>query len=708
MKKYYITVILFLICNTLAVVAQNGQMYTQYNGLSNSHINTICYDNKGFICLATNYGLNRFDGLQLKTFNISDNESSIIRTNRFSDICLDKQGRLWLGTQNGFYYFNRKKKTIELLVIQGFKFRVMALFDSSFANYTDKELTVIINPPHWSSWWAKSLYVLIIGFLICFVSWRVSQRIKIKEELQKQKYAVEILEAQLISFTNVSHEIRTPLTIIIGLLKRLIRGEEQNPVQLYHSMMSNSKKIMDLMNQILDVHVLDTGSLKLHFDQINIVDYIKEIVDSFQFLANESSISISLETDNEKLNVITDPEAFSKIICNLMSNAIKFTPNGGRVSVSVKQDAQSNFSVSVTDTGIGIRKEKLNGVFERFYRGDNTSNSQSGFGIGLHLVKSLVELMNGEVSVSSKLGEGTCFVVTLPIIGKSSLSYEQLPSENQNILISGKSKPLVKSKYKIVIVEDNIDVRNFISNELENYYKVVLFTLAKDAYKYVLDNSECLIISDIMMPEVDGFKFCKMLKSNPKTIDIPIILLTARADHQAHIKGIEEGADAYITKPFMIEVLLATIQNLIKVRKTIINKYSRNYEIGQSKKIEQYKTLDDKLIEQFIAIVKEQINNPELSIEMLSLELGVSRANLFRKVKGLTNQTPSTFVRNIRLEQAAVLLKKNVPSSEAAFFVGFNSHSYFSKLFHEYYGCSPSEYILTNSEGNNDFHFYAK
>jgi len=583
-----------------------------------------------------------------------------------------------------------------------YTFRVIASFDPLFKNYTEKKLKIIINPPIWLSWWAKMLYVLFSVALIYYIFRHIIRRINMKQELLKEKHAAEILEAQLVSFTNISHEIRTPLTIIIGLLKKLIKRKEANPEKAYWIMMNNGNKILDLINQLLDVHMLDAGVLQLQFDHIDIIDYVEEIVEIFRPLASESDISISLNSDMENSDAIIDTDAFSKIIYNLLGNAIKFTPQGGQIKVSVSWSDDETFKMTVSDTGIGISEDRISKVFDRFYKSDNALHSELGMGIGLHLVKSLVELMNGSIAVCSEVGKGTTFTVVLPIVGKKKETSETIESIKTAPVDSFKEdeqKANAKTNYRIVLVEDNEDILNFISEELDRYYKIVTFSAAKAAYKYILEHRVDLIVSDVMMPDIDGFKFCKMVKSNPKTELIPVILLTAKNDHKSQIQGAKEGADVYMTKPFMIEILLAKINNLIHIRKAISNKYSHNYEVGVVGKIEEHRHPNDKLIEQFIAIVKSQIDNPELSIESLSVELGVSRANLYRKIKSITNQTPSVFIRNIRLEQAAVLLKKQISSSEVTYLVGFNSHSYFSKLFLEYYGCSPSQYM---SENNSD------
>ena len=581
-----------------------------------------------------------------------------------------------------------------------YTFKVMASFSPLFGNYTERELTIIIYPPIWLTWWAKTLYILLFISLIYYFCWHIIRRIKTKQELLRKKHAADILEAQLESFTNISHEIRTPLTLIIGILRRLIKGKEENTEKSYRMMMSNSEKILGLTNQLLDVHMLNAGVMELQVDYINVIDYVEETIEAFRPLASETNLTIELLHDTENLDAIIDPEAFRKIIYNLLGNAVKFTPLGGRIEVSVKRnsDDAETFKITVTDTGVGISEDKLSKIFDRFYKNSDTIHSKWGVGIGLHLVKSLVELMHGKITVSSVIGRGTTFTVTLPIVGQKGEPKKNIANDIPVETVDELEQKTTKTNYKIVLVEDNEEILNFISDELNTYYKTIKFSTAAEAYKYILENPIDLIVSDAMMPELDGFKFCRMIKSNPKTELIPFILLTAKTDHQSLLRGVKEGADAYITKPFIPEILIANIKNLIAVRRTMNSKYLHNYEIGTADKINEYKKPDDELIERVISTVKSQIDNPDLSIESLSKELGISRANLYRKIKSITNLTPSVFIRNIRLEQAALLLKKKVSSSEVAYVVGFNSHSYFSKLFHEYYGCSPSEYIAQASD----------
>ncbi|MDR1683590.1 MAG: response regulator [Candidatus Symbiothrix sp.] len=591
-------------------------------------------------------------------------------------------------------------------------FKVKATIDGE--HFLERSVTVIIDPPIWLSIWAKILYVLLFGFLIYLVYQYLHNRMKQNRILMEKEQQKQLSESKLQFFTDISHEIRTPLTLILGPIEKLEETEmNEKTLSVYKIIHQNALRILRLVNQLMDLRAVDKGKLKLKVEPTVVEDFITKIMDSFRDLAGSKRIDFTLVMEDTLPEVCIDRDCIDKVIFNLLSNAFKFTPKDGRITIYLGI-LRNNLEISVEDTGIGIAKEYQEQIFDRFYQvRDGKVNTKMGTGIGLHLSKMMIELHHGEISVESEAGSGSKFTVQLPLnkdvykpeefgmtSGEATATMVQpsFDQEDTSLNISNlESKTTSHPKYapSVLIVEDDVDISNYISSELSKKYKIYHAVNGKDGLNKTLKYLPDLIVSDIVMPEMDGLTLCKLLKTNDKTCHIPIVLLTAKTNVEQRIEGIEMGADSYIPKPFNMKHLETRIAQLIKLRRKLKTKYAD----GQKTEEEVVKILssNEKLIQKFNDKLREQINNPELSVESLSKDLGISRVHLNRRLKQITNESPGNYIRNFRLKQAALLLStKKISIAEVAYAVGFSSQAYFSNTFKEHFGMPPSEYAETN------------
>lgn len=598
-------------------------------------------------------------------------------------------------------------------------FKVRAFIgDESLA--VEKSLHILVKPPFWLSFWAKTIYFIILILIVVLVFKIIKSRIKEKRQILEQQQREKISQARLQMFTDISHEIRTPLTLILSPLKKLMSNEHNSHTAVsYHIMYKNGMRILRMVNQLLDLRKLEKGQMSLKVERVNLDNFISDTIDSFRGMVEDKGLQLHLEMNDLPEYSYFDIDILDKIIYNLVSNAVKYTPAKGEVNVRVYRKDENFIKFEIEDTGIGISKKNINSIFNRFYRvEDQTGVGNNGSGIGLHLTKSLVEMHHGEISVQSELGKGSCFMFVLPFKEESYNEGEKKHNEEnarfeESVLFSEKTMiesdiaiPFDentigrKKKYKVLIVEDDEDIRSYLKLELGKYYQVFTAVNGKIGYDMAVKELPDIIISDIMMPEINGLEMMKKLRSNPNVCDIPVILLTAKACVEDFVSGLQKGADAYLAKPFELSHLIAQINNLLQ--RSIHYKVQKS-EVQNNRKIDEtydVKSADDKLIEKLNAKIKERIGDSSLSIEELSAECGISRVHLHRKLKELYQQSPSVYLRNIRLEHAAYLLRtKNISISEVAFAVGFNSQQYFTNCFKETYGVSPSVYASKeNSE----------
>ncbi|MDB5120114.1 MAG: hypothetical protein JWN56_1332 [Sphingobacteriales bacterium] len=565
------------------------------------------------------------------------------------------------------------------------------------------KLTIRILPPLWKTWWAYFLYVAILAaILFVFIRFLV-----IRALLKREQY---LHSMKLNFFTNISHEIRTPLTLILGPLEKLLKSTQNEPAlnrQLL-PIKNNADRLMRLITELMDFRKAETGHMKLYISPDNIIKFTKEIYLSFQNLAISRNISYSFESDIESIELFFDKDQLEKVLFNLLSNAFKFTPDEGQISVSVIRD--SDFvKIKVTDNGKGIPPESQDKLFSNFYQVDEYGSHQIGSGVGLALSKSIVELHNGtihfESSPSDKDKQGsTCFCVILKT-GKDHFNKDQLlkdyrddedsvrhplQSETENI---AHNKVITKAekKYTVLLVEDNPEVRLFIKESLDSYYHILECGDGLEGWETATEAIPDLIISDVMMPQMDGLELCRKLKLDDRTSHIPVILLTARAAYIHQLNGLETGADAYVVKPFSIHVLELNVRNLLASRETMRQKFSQVLTLQPSNVI--IDTYDETFLSKIIQIIEDNITDPDFGVPVLSSEAGMSQPVLYKKIRALTGLSVNDFVKSIRLKKAAQLLEQNrFTVYEVAYATGFSDRKYFSKEFRKQFNQSPTEF----------------
>ncbi len=544
----------------------------------------------------------------------------------------------------------------------------------------------------------------------------------LEEQTEKLK---EMDEFKSRFFANISHEFRTPLTLILGLInKQIANSESKANLDDSETIKRNAHRLLQLINQLLDLSKLESGEVKLEVSKEDINLFTRKISLLHESLAQDKNISISyngqaLSKDpaSSKNEVFFDKEKLQKVLANLISNAIKFTPVNGSVDIivdSINPNEKSDgnkLNISITNSGDGIPPDKLPHIFDRFYQVDAESTRQyEGTGIGLALVKELVELHQGEVSVTSSK-EATRFTIRLPLnlehsghvkvitetsAADTAISTESLlepvpQSDSYKVAENRSSMESESDELEILIVEDNADLRNYISDILNSNYKVTEAVDGVDGLSKAENTIPDLIISDVMMPNMDGYELCGHLKTNTKTNHIPVILLTAKATQENKIEGLETGADDYLIKPFDEEELKVRIKNLINLREQLQIKYQQ--EVWLRPKEVKVTSVHQKFLEDIKDAIEQNMDNDQFSVEDLGGFLAMSRSQVHRKLKALTDQSATRFIRNYRLHRAAELLKKESGNvTEIAYRVGFSSQTYFSKCFQELFDCTPSEY----------------
>ena len=592
-----------------------------------------------------------------------------------------------------------------------------------------KEFTITIHPAWYASIWAKLFYLLLLIAAIMLYLRHRKRQMEDQLILQQHIHAEEMGEAKIKFFMNISHEIRTPLTLIITPLLSLIKEDKEPHRQgIYEIIRKNSERILHLINQMMDLRKIDKGQMVMRMCKTDMVSFINEEYDLFKQQAIAKSIDFEYQHDCEELPVWIDRNNFDKVIINTLSNAFKFTPTAGHILLSLTHTDHHAY-ISIKDSGIGIPKDKLETIFQRFYQTPADPNDRNvGTGIGLDLTRSLVELHYGTISARNNEGEkgskfehGSEFIIRIPL-GKDHLKPEEIIEEeemkkeqNNELAEAEQEEQLAENndqpaetlnnsdttpasakgaKAEIVIVEDEEDIQEYLKAQLSSDFKIRTYPNGKVALNEILKNKPDLVISDIMMPEMDGTTLCAKLKSNINTNDVPIILLTAKSREEDQLEGLQTGADAYIMKPFNMDILHRNIINLLTVRRTLRNKFTGNE--SQNHQVEQIEmqTPDNSLMQRVMEVINENINDSDLSVDMIAQKVGISRVHLHRKMKELTNQTPHSFIRNIRLQQAAKLLKDGKQSiTEVMYACGFSNSASFSTMFKNLYGCSPREYM---------------
>lgn len=562
-------------------------------------------------------------------------------------------------------------------------------------------LEIEVLAPLWATWWAKLLYSLAFFALIIFVvRWKIEQN---RKRMENEKYK-ELEEMKYRFFTNISHEFRTLLTLIItpigSILKRTTDGETRHQL---NDVSRNAGDLLQLVNQLLDFRKMEMNGEHLNLTSGNLNEFIQYTTMKFMPLAEQKNIRLAFEDKTEGLFMYFDKDKVGKILTNLLSNAFKFTKAGGSVCVSLEKcilDSRRCAHIIVEDTGCGIPKEDQAHVFERFYRTEQDSSSQQiGSGIGLNMVYEYIQLHEGKVSLESEEGKGSRFIVDIPADLKREVQQEvseenRIASPVMADVVDGAVgvQTFRKIEKTVLVVEDNEDFSHFLSQELGRIYNKVL--TAKDGIEGAMmaeaENPD-IIVSDVMMPRMSGTDMCRRIKENIETSHIPIILLTAWSTDEGRAAGYKAGADAYIAKPFDMEVLLARISNLLEKQEKRQRDFS--HSISLDPKTVTDSSPDEDFLKEVIACIEKNIDNSEYTIDSLSTDVVMSRMSLYRKMKSLTGQTPADFIRTVRLKTAAKLLKEEKCTvSEACYRTGFASPQNFAKHFKEMFGVLPSQY----------------
>ena len=579
--------------------------------------------------------------------------------------------------------------------------RVKAINSDGYVGMKEATLGIVVNPPFWMSWWAYLLYAIGLVVVLFLARYRMLKREREKFHLQQIENEVakneEINNMKFRFFTNVSHELRTPLTLIIspleGMLKETTDELQSTRLQL---MYRNAQRLLHLVNQLLDFRKGEMSTHQLSLSEGDIISYVHSVCNSFLLMADKKHIQFSFFSGIDTFSMAFDADKVGKIVMNLLSNAFKFTPEGGRVTVMIEHVAGTPdmLEIKIADTGIGISDVDKEHIFERFYQADHKGVEETtGNGIGLSLVRDFVTLHEGEVKVFDNIGTGSVFVIQFPV--KHVETQVQLPPET-GISIGEEEDKEIKEETErkdfplLLIVDDNEDFRIFMRYSLELQYRVKLAVNGNEAWEMMQEELPDLVISDVMMPQMDGNELCRLIKQDKRTAHIPVILLTARQNTEAKLEGLQTGADDYVTKPFNMTILVLRIRKLIE-----LSRYHRVTQgmIDPAPSEIVITSLDEKLIEKAIKYVEDNMSRTELSVEELSRELGMSRVHLYKKLLQITGKTPIEFIRVIRLKRAAQLLRESqLHVSEVAFEVGFNNPKYFSRYFKDEFGVLPSVY----------------
>lgn len=593
-----------------------------------------------------------------------------------------------------------RKATFTNLDPGDYAFRVKASNNDGVWNEKGITLKIKVLPPFWKTWPAFLGYVLLIlGALL--LARRIileRERLKFRMEQQTQEAArMHELDALKIRFfTNVSHEFRTPLSLIITPLEKIIRQTSESSLKVQLELMQrNARRLLNLVNQLLDFRKMEVQEIKLHTAEGDIIGFVKDLTSSFSDLSDKKHIQLNFQSNIQELKMLYDADKIEKIIFNLLSNAFKFTPENGSISVHVSyQETTAQLEIAVKDNGIGIPPEKQEYIFERFFQHEvPASMVNQGSGIGLSITKEFVKLHGGSITVDSAPEMGSCFTVYLPV-KTAAVAVPGAVQETIRTTTAVTPAATVNSNSKkpvVLLVEDNEDFRFYLKDNLTQYFQIIEAENGLAAWKLLQQTLPHLIVSDISMPEMDGLELCKKVRAQQRTAHLPIVLLTARAEEAQQLEALETGASDYITKPFNFEVLLSRIKNIISQQSSLRKTFQQYIEANPGEIA--ISSADEQFIQQALQIVEKNISNPDFSVEELSRALFMSRVSVYKKILALTGRSPIEFIRGIRLKRAAQLLEKSqLTVAEVAYEVGFNNPKYFTKYFKMEYNVLPSVY----------------
>lgn len=606
---------------------------------------------------------------------------------------------------------NNKLATYTNLNYGKYIFKIKAALPGMEA--VERSLPLVVHPPFWLTWWAKSIYVCMVLLMICYAYINVKNRLRTRKEALIKENENLMMQSKLQFFTDISHEIRTPLTLILSPIEQLIKETSEEKLRNTYKLISqNGHRILHLVNQVMEMRKLDKGQVKLLAEQTDLRTFFENITTSFDYIAQKRNITLTLAIKETIPTVWVDQEKLDKVIFNVLSNAFKYTLDNGSITIEVST-SPTDIIIRIADSGPGIPKEMRELVFERFYQIPEDSNRKKmGTGIGLHLSRSLMNIHHGKIYVEDSELPGATFVITLPL-DNSYLKESEIKAEHtdrslatlvQTSLIDAENSTndftptgRTKYKYKVLIVEDDDDIKDYLLDVLKSDYQLITAENGAEGLELTIKELPDCIITDVMMPVMNGTEMCNKIKNNEQTNHIPVIMLTAKTSIEHRIEGIQAGADSYLPKPFNIDHLKVRINKLIELRRVIKEKYEDKEKSKESGN--NIKSFDEKFLEKLETIVKKQLADTDLSVETISAEIGISRSQLQRKLKQLTNQNPSEYIKTTRLKYAAALLaSKKLTISEVTYAAGFSSLSHFSNSFKEYYGMSPTKYMEINSK----------
>lgn len=617
------------------------------------------------------------------------------------------------------YVGNNRTATYTNLAPGNYTFKVKSANADGTWSANQLELKIKVLPPWWKTIWAYVIYSSILIFLILYLNKIYQNRFKAKQaiilEKEKNIQLEKLNNKKLQFFTNISHEFRTPLTLIINPLEDILKSKKISP-EIYNKLKivhKSSDRLSRLINELMDFNKLEFNKISLQAKKVEVVSFTEAVIGYFYEEAAARNIAVNFESPVDELEDWLDPKMLEKILFNIISNAFKFTPDNGSIHISINTSETENeliidgnkvpsFSITIADTGSGIRKKDLNKIFDRFYQVNNLNKEYYGStGIGLEVVKEFVELHKGKIEVESQLGQGTSFKITFPLGSSlykgSEIIDQKYKIEHKNELLSEpvqneieyNSETETQKAYTILIVEDNTELRNYLKEELSKSYKVITAENGQKGYDLAVQKLPDLIITDVIMPVMDGLEMCKKIKGDLKTSHIPLLMLSAKAMVKDRLEGIDSGADMYLSKPFELDILKSSLAQLITSRQIMFKKfYSGITKQGKEKTT----SLDNDFIQKILHFINENISEPELTVELLSSKIFLSRSQLYRKIKTLTGVSVNEFIRNVRLEKAKQLIEQgNNNINEISFKVGFTSPSYFAKCYKIKYGHLPTQ-----------------
>ena len=579
-----------------------------------------------------------------------------------------------------------------------------------------KTVKILVARPWFLQWWALLIWLAILSIIVWLIIQQLRRRYREKRLRLKHAREVAIKEEKLQFFMNLAHEIRTPMTLVVSPLQKLMSNDKDTERQRSYQIIDrNANRVLGLINELMDLRKIDKAQMHLQCQQLFPAQLLQFLCDTVLDLAQERQIN--LKYNNllpDGFTTWIDKGCFDKIVINLLSNSIKYTPRGGQITVESKLTPENMLQISVTDTGVGITPEDKKHIFELFYRSKDNSNQAIGSGIGLNLVRALTNLHHGSIEVEDNPeGQGTVFVISLPTrndaytdkekISKQNISAE-LPDNLNAVTIAKKAVGMKmddssveanRNSRRILVVEDEDEVRNYLESELRPYYRITTCLNGREALEKLLEHADAydLVLSDVMMPVMDGVELCRYIRSNVLLNHLPVVLLTARSSDEDRLKSLEIGANAFISKPFNVEILLKTIKNLIEEHARLRSSFSGLQLPANQVDTPELQSPDQRLLQRILKVVNDNLSNPELTSEMIADKVGLSRVHLYRKLKELTNQTARSYIRNIRLAKAAELLtQRKMSIAEVAYEVGFSSPNNFATAFKEMYGLTPTAY----------------